>query len=169
MLDRPNEITSKKITDLENIVSAPNRAYTISADAIENYRIKKGLREVDGTGVMAGVTNIGNAHGYVVSEAEKTPVDGKLEYRKSADTHDGYRAYDDGDDSAGGLVVVGICTVGCIGLGGVTVDLRSICVVCVFGSVRIIGIVGSDGLSGLFGSDGLSGIFGRTFGNERRI
>ena len=81
MLDRPNEITSKKITDLENIVSAPNRAYTISADAFENYRIKKGLREVDGTGVMAGVTNIGNAHGYVVSEAEKTPVDGKLEYR----------------------------------------------------------------------------------------
>ena len=81
MLDRPTEITSKKITDLENIVSAPNRAYTISADAFENYRIKKGLREVDGTGVMAGVTNIGNAHGYVVSEAEKTPVDGKLEYR----------------------------------------------------------------------------------------
>ena len=81
MLDRPNEITSKKITDLENIVSAPERAYTIPNDAFDNYRIKKGLREVDGTGVMAGVTNIGNAHGYVVSEAERTPVDGKLEYR----------------------------------------------------------------------------------------
>ena len=81
MLDRPNEITSKKITDLENIVSEPERAYTIPNDAFDNYRIKKGLREVDGTGVMAGVTNIGNAHGYVVSEAERTPVDGKLEYR----------------------------------------------------------------------------------------
>ncbi|MBO5845531.1 MAG: citrate synthase [Clostridia bacterium] len=81
MLDKPNEITSKTITNLENIVTDPKRAYTIPAEAFDNYHIKKGLRELDGTGVMAGVTTIGNAHGYVVSEAEKTPVDGKLEYR----------------------------------------------------------------------------------------
>ena len=81
MLDKPNEITSKTITNLENIVTDHKRAYTIPAEAFDNYHIKKGLRELDGTGVMAGVTTIGNAHGYVVSEAEKTPVDGKLEYR----------------------------------------------------------------------------------------
>ena len=36
---------------------------------------------MDGTGVMAGVTNIGNAHGYVLYEGERIADDGKLEYR----------------------------------------------------------------------------------------
>ena len=30
---------------------------------------------------MAGVTNIGNAHGYMVSESERIADDGKLEYQ----------------------------------------------------------------------------------------
>lgn len=49
--------------------------------AFESYRVKRGLRESDGTGVMAGVTNIGNAHGYVVYEGDRVADDGKLEYR----------------------------------------------------------------------------------------
>ena len=66
---------------LQELVNEARTTYTIPAEAFDNYRIKKGLREMDGTGVMAGVTKIGNAHGYVVSEAEKTPIEGKLEYR----------------------------------------------------------------------------------------
>ena len=53
----------------------------IPTDAFDNYRIKRGLREPDGTGVMAGVTKIGNVHGYYVYEGEKVADDGKLEYR----------------------------------------------------------------------------------------
>ncbi|MBO5883047.1 MAG: citrate synthase [Clostridia bacterium] len=53
----------------------------IPAQAFENYRIKRGLREKDGTGVAAGVTNIGNAHGYVVYENDRVADNGKLEYR----------------------------------------------------------------------------------------
>lgn len=45
------------------------------------FGVKRGLRNPDGTGVMAGVTNICNVHGYVVNEGEKEPVDGKLFYR----------------------------------------------------------------------------------------
>ena len=56
-------------------------ANTIPASAFENYRVKRGLREMDGTGVMAGVTNIGNVHGYVLYEGEKVADEGKLEYR----------------------------------------------------------------------------------------
>ena len=66
---------------LQELVKEARNTYSIPAEAFDNYRIKKGLREMDGTGVMAGVTKIGNAHGYVVSEAEKTPIEGKLEYR----------------------------------------------------------------------------------------
>lgn len=43
--------------------------------------IKRGLRNKDGTGVMAGVTQIGNVHGYYVQDGEKVPMEGKLIYR----------------------------------------------------------------------------------------
>ncbi len=56
-------------------------ANRIPQDAFENFRVKRGLREKDGTGVMAGVTNIGNAHGYMVYEGERVADEGKLEYR----------------------------------------------------------------------------------------
>ena len=62
-------------------VKEAKRANAIPQEAFENYRVKRGLRENDGTGVTAGVTNIGNAHGYVVYEGEKIADDGKLEYR----------------------------------------------------------------------------------------
>lgn len=47
----------------------------------DKYGVKRGLRNPDGTGVMAGVTNICNVHGYVINEGEKEPVEGKLFYR----------------------------------------------------------------------------------------
>ena len=56
-------------------------ANTIPPEAFENFHVKRGLREKDGTGVMAGVTHIGNAHGYIVYEGERVADDGKLEYR----------------------------------------------------------------------------------------
>lgn len=47
----------------------------------ERYQVKRGLRNQDGTGVMAGLTNICNVHGYIINEGEKTPIEGKLTYR----------------------------------------------------------------------------------------
>ena len=47
----------------------------------DKYGVKRGLRNPDGTGVMAGMTNICNVHGYIVNEGEKEPVEGKLFYR----------------------------------------------------------------------------------------
>ena len=45
------------------------------------YGVKRGLRNDNGTGVLVGLTTIGNVHGYVVSEGEKQPVPGELYYR----------------------------------------------------------------------------------------
>jgi len=67
--------------DFSLLIDAAKKTYSLPNDAFDNYRIKRGLREKDGTGVMAGVTRIGNAHGYVVSEGERMPIEGKLEYR----------------------------------------------------------------------------------------
>ena len=46
-----------------------------------DYNVKRGLRNADGTGVLAGLTAVGEVHGYVLDEGMKAPVEGKLRYR----------------------------------------------------------------------------------------
>jgi citrate synthase len=53
----------------------------IDADLYSKYNVKRGLRNTDGTGVLVGLTRIGDVHGYIIDEGEKVPVDGKLYYR----------------------------------------------------------------------------------------
>ena len=88
-----NSATEKTFANCINEAKNANR---IPPEAFESYRVKRGLREMDGTGVTAGVTNIGNAHGYVVYEGEKIADDGKLEYRgmNLVSLIDGFRAED---------------------------------------------------------------------------
>ena len=45
------------------------------------YGVKRGLRNDNGTGVLVGLTTIGNVHGYVMNEGEKQPIPGELYYR----------------------------------------------------------------------------------------
>lgn len=59
----------------------------IDSKYYEMFDVKRGLRNPDGTGVMAGLTQICNVHGYVVNEGEREAVDGELYYR-------GYRVRD---------------------------------------------------------------------------
>lgn len=47
----------------------------------ERYNVKRGLRNADGTGVLAGVTQICNVHGYLLNEGERMPIHGELTYR----------------------------------------------------------------------------------------
>ncbi len=61
--------------------SAFSEGNNIPAEYFDKYSVKRGLRNPDGTGVMAGVTNICNVHGYVVDDGEKKPTEGKLIFR----------------------------------------------------------------------------------------
>ena len=45
------------------------------------YGVKRGLRNDNGTGVLVGLTTIGNVHGYVMDEGEKLAIPGELYYR----------------------------------------------------------------------------------------
>ena len=47
----------------------------------EKYQVKRGLRNPDGTGVMAGLTQVGSVQGYYLQDGEKTPAEGRLIYR----------------------------------------------------------------------------------------
>ncbi len=60
---------------------------SIDPELYERYPVKRGLRNSDGSGVIAGVTNISNVHGYLMSEGDKIPDEGKLTFR-------GYSIYD---------------------------------------------------------------------------
>ncbi len=55
--------------------------YRIDKDEYLSYQVKRGLRNMDGSGVLAGLTNVSEVHGYVVSESEKCPIHGELSYR----------------------------------------------------------------------------------------
>lgn len=60
----------------------------------ERYDVKRGLRNANGSGVIAGITNISNVHGYVMSDGDKQPDEGRLTFR-------GYNIYDlIGDEGA---------------------------------------------------------------------
>ena len=79
-------MNEKEIKTAKNMLSGESigeikSAYSISPEAFANPKVKRGLREIDGTGVMAGVTNIGNAHGYIIYEGEKVADKGQLFYR----------------------------------------------------------------------------------------
>ena len=45
------------------------------------YDVKRGLRNADSTGVVAGLTNICNVHGYIMNEGERQNIEGELYYR----------------------------------------------------------------------------------------
>ena len=52
-------------------------AYAIDPRQFNHYNIKRGLRNADGTGVLAGVTGIGSVQGYQMVDGEPEPVPGK--------------------------------------------------------------------------------------------
>src|SRR5574344_83350 len=54
----------------------------IAADLFKQLNVKRGLRNEDGTGVLVGLTNIGNVVGYErKSDGTLEPIDGKLFFR----------------------------------------------------------------------------------------
>ena len=53
----------------------------IPAEVCNNLKVRRGLRNADGTGVIAGVTLVGNVRGYSIVDDERRELDGKLTYR----------------------------------------------------------------------------------------
>ncbi|OHD12006.1 MAG: citrate synthase [Spirochaetes bacterium GWB1_48_6] len=47
----------------------------------EKYNVKRGLRNADSSGVVVGLTEVGEVHGYVIDEGEKVASWGRLRYR----------------------------------------------------------------------------------------
>ncbi|HAA26317.1 MAG TPA: citrate synthase [Ruminiclostridium sp.] len=52
-----------------------------SPDLFAKHNVKRGLRNEDGTGVVVGLTEIGDVHSYVIVDGKKIPQHGRLIYR----------------------------------------------------------------------------------------
>lgn len=78
MVEQKNYVSERLLTELCESFRENN---VIPAEYFSKYSIKRGLRNADGTGVLIGLTRLGNVHGYVINEGEKEPIEGKLTYR----------------------------------------------------------------------------------------
>lgn len=80
-------------SDLEKDFVAAMSEHLIQNNYIDNklygkYDVKRGLRNANGTGVVVGLTKVGDVVGYTTNENnEKVPTEGKLYYR-GIDIHD---------------------------------------------------------------------------------
>lgn len=66
---------------LSSLCSELDKNNSIKPVDYEKYQVKRGLRNSDGTGVMAGLTRICSVEGYYIIDGEKVPKEGKLSYR----------------------------------------------------------------------------------------
>jgi citrate synthase len=64
-----------------NTLAAEIQQRIIIDKSCYNESVKRGLRNADGSGVLAGVTRIGNVNGYYMLDGEKMPMRGQLIYR----------------------------------------------------------------------------------------
>lgn len=76
-----NRETEKKDGKLKMLCEEFRKNNQIPPEKFDLYNVKKGLRNPDGTGVMAGLTLICNVHGYLIDDGERVPDEGKLTYR----------------------------------------------------------------------------------------
>jgi citrate synthase len=65
----------------EENASAAARRNSIDPSLHRRFNTKRGLRNDDGTGVLIGLTEIGEVHGYYIDEQERVPDEGRLSYR----------------------------------------------------------------------------------------
>ncbi len=53
----------------------------VPAEYFDRFEVKRGLRNRDGSGVMAGLTKVCAVEGYYIDDGERKPVEGHLTYR----------------------------------------------------------------------------------------
>ncbi len=74
-MNEKNSATFRELCELSRSM------YTLEPELYNTFNVKRGLRNADGSGVLVGLTKIGEVHGYVVDENEKQPIYGTLRYR----------------------------------------------------------------------------------------
>ena len=72
---------SETSTTIQELCQEYRENNVITKEEYQRHRVKRGLRNNDGTGVMAGLTHVCNVHGYLIADGDKIPDKGRLTYR----------------------------------------------------------------------------------------
>ncbi len=67
--------------ETEKLMEICERNSRIAPELFKEYGVKRGLRDLDGTGVLAGITNISRIDAFRIEDGKKIPCDGSLWYR----------------------------------------------------------------------------------------
>ena len=76
-----NYISPISMDALSSLCGELGKNNRIKPSDFDKYHVKRGLRNEDGTGVMAGLTRICSVEGYYILDGERIPKEGKLSYR----------------------------------------------------------------------------------------
>jgi len=66
---------------LEKYTNLAEESSYINPELYSKYEVKRGLRDIDGRGVLVGLTEIGEINSYIIDKNEMIPVPGRLWYR----------------------------------------------------------------------------------------
>lgn len=66
---------------LQRLSNKAKKSSLIDPELFTKYQVKRGLRDLDGRGVLVGLTEIGDVRAYIVEENEMIPIPGRLFYR----------------------------------------------------------------------------------------
>lgn len=72
---------SKITPEIVRLAQTAREVGYIDPALYEKYHVKRGLRDINGQGVLTGLTEIAEVHSYSIVDAEYVPCEGKLFYR----------------------------------------------------------------------------------------
>ncbi len=72
---------SKVTEEMKELAGLVKQASVIEPSLYTEYDVKRGLRDLNGTGVLVGITNVSEINAFRMIDGVKTPIDGELFYR----------------------------------------------------------------------------------------
>ncbi len=77
-----DEINYSEVTPkIQSLAGLCEKNGMINQELYSKYEVKRGLRDINGKGVLAGLTEISEVRSYTVVDSEMVPCEGKLFYR----------------------------------------------------------------------------------------
>ncbi len=67
--------------EIKNLAALCSENSSINPELYARYEVKRGLRDINGRGVLAGLTEIAEVRSYIMVDSEMIPCEGKLFYR----------------------------------------------------------------------------------------
>ncbi len=76
-----SKISNDTLGMIDKLADQAKEKARIDPALYERYNVKRGLRNADGTGVLVGLTEVGEVMSYIVDDVERVPIEGRLFYQ----------------------------------------------------------------------------------------